>query len=62
MDDNTKEIPSIQNFIIVSVIKENEVIDTYNITIDKLIHYSDNIESTFQNNTGGWTIRIVINI
>ena len=62
MKDQIKETISVQNFLIVSVMKENRVVDTYNITIDKLNEYSEYIESSFENNTGGWTIRIVISI
>lgn len=62
MKEQIKDEPSIQNYLIVSVMKENRVVDTYNITIDKLNEYSEYIESSFLNNTGGWTIRIVINI
>lgn len=51
-----------QNYIIVSVIKDNEVVDTYNVSLYKLPVYGENIESCFVNNTGGWTIRVVINI
>lgn len=62
MKEQMKNVSSIQNFLIVSVMKENRVLDTYNITIDKLNEYSEYIESSFENNTGGWTIRIVISI
>jgi hypothetical protein len=51
-----------ENFIFLSLVKDNQVIQTFDIQIDNLIYYQDYIESAFQNNTGGWTIRISISI
>jgi len=60
METQTDQHP--QNFILLSLIKDDKVIQTFDINIEQLIYYQQYIESSFQNNTGGWTIRIVINI
>ncbi len=50
------------NFIFLSVIKDDKIIQTFDIDIEQLIYYQQYIESSFRNNTGGWTIRIAITI
>jgi Tfp pilus assembly PilM family ATPase len=62
MKQDMKNTQTPTNHAIVSVMKDNEVVDSFSIGVDKIIYYAENIESVFTNNTGGWTIRFVINI
>ncbi len=62
MEEKNNNVSVVQNYAIVLVMSNNEVIHTYHITPDLFVFYAPLIESAFINNTGGWTIRFQMNI
>lgn len=51
-----------KNFAIVRIYKDNEVLHAYEISPEKIEMYKQSIESVFENQSGGWSINIRLNV
>ena len=51
-----------QNFAIVRMFKDDVCVNAFNIKPEDIVNYTSKIESVFENQSGGWSINIRIDL